>query len=455
MRFLREKLFFGLQRAIGSRAGHVYEQLKAMEAWSRDQLSQWQQERRDKLLDHAVRNVPFYRNMPHLQDARKLTNFPIITKASLSGHYHDLMSDDMQRMYASGKPRGYAWLEVTSGGTTGLPTTVIHDADFRDKDRAARAYEQFLCGFPFGTPHIRLWGSMHDIQKTRSSRQARIMSALSGEVFLNAFQMEDDHIRSYLNIINSGRMDFMIAYVDAVEQIARFARRHQILVRPLTAIMTTGGTLTEDTRNEINDVFHARVHNKYGSRDAGEIACECEHGGLHVLPHILTEVVDENGNSLPTGTTGRLIITFLGNDSFPLIRYDITDMASLSDKPCPCGRPFPLLDRLEGRATDFLFSSTGGFVSPVYIRHVVGVVHGQGKVKRFQLVQSSATDYTLMLQPEAGLHSHDLEQLKQPLLVDLNAVLGEAARIDVQVAEMIPETPGGKFRYIINRYRSS
>lgn len=455
MRILREQLFFGLQRAIGSRAGHEYHRLKTMAFWSHDQLLQWQRTQRDELLGHAVRHVPFYRNNPQLQASRKLANFPVITKDSLAGHYHDLMSDTMRQAYASGKPRGYAWLEVTSGGTTGLPTTVIHDADFRDKDRAARAYEQLLCGFPFGTPHIRLWGSMHDIQKTRASRQARMMSALSGEVLLNAFHMEDDHIRSYLTIINRGRVDFMIAYVDAIQQIARFARRNHVSVRPLTAIMTTGGTLTEDARAEISEVFHARVHNKYGSRDAGEIACECEHGGLHVLPHILAEVVDEKGNAAPAGTTGRLIITFLGNASFPLIRYDITDMASLSDRSCPCGRPFPLLDRLEGRATDFLFSCKGGFVSPVYIRHVVGVVHGKGKIKRFQLVQSSATDFTLALQPETGVNAQDVEPLKPPLLADLRAVLGEAARIDVHVVDSIPETSGGKFRYIINRYHSS
>jgi phenylacetate-CoA ligase len=455
MRILREQLFFGLQRAIGSRAGHEYDLLKTMATWSRDQLLHWQQTQCKELLNHAVRHVPFYRNNPRLQTTRELTNVPIITKSSLSGHYQDLMSDTMRRAYASGKPQGYAWLEVTSGGTTGLPTTVIHDADFRDKDRAARAYEQLLCGFPFGTPHIRLWGSMHDIQKTRASRQARIMSALSGEVLLNAFQMEDDHIRSYLTIINNSRIDFMIAYVDAIQQIARFARRHHISVRPLTAIMTTGGTLTEDARTEIREVFHARVHNKYGSRDAGEIACECAHGGLHVLPHILAEVVDEHGNPAPTGATGRLIITFLGNASFPLIRYDITDMASLSDTSCPCGSPFPMLDRLEGRATDFLFSSAGGFVSPVYIRHVVGVVHGKGKIKRFQLVQSSAVDYSLALLPETGVNAQDLEPLKQPLLTDLKAVLGETARIDMQVVDSIPETSGGKFRYIINRYRTS
>ena len=455
MQKIREITFFALQRMIGSRAGVAYRQLLAMEQWSASRLHEWQDQQLSSLLLHAASQVPFYRNDSDLGTPPQRSRFPIITKTELSGRYRDLMSDDMQRRYASGPARGYDWLEVTSGGTTGVPTTVIHDADFRDKDRASRAYEQYLCGFPFGTPHIRLWGSMHDIQNTKASGKARVMSALSGEILLNAFQMEDERLRDYLRIINESGVDYMLAYVDGVHQLARFVERHGLTVRPMKAIMTTGGTLTEDVRADLVRIFGARVHNKYGSRDAGELGCECEHGGLHILPHILVEVVDEHDRVLPPGEIGRVLITFIGNRSFPLIRFDITDRAALADGPCPCGRPFPRLQRLEGRATDFLFSTTGGFVSPVYIRHIVGVVHGHGKIRRFQFVQDDADRYTLAIEPERGVGAADLEPLRAPLLKDLKAVLGERASIDWSVADRIPETSSGKFRYIINRYRAS
>jgi len=452
MRIAREKIFFGLQRILGSNAGAAYRRLHQQETWSPERFQDWQQQQFNSLARHAIEHCAFYRERFDASSNVSLTNFPIISKAEMTSQFTNLMTDDLREEYKRGPARGYSWLKVTSGGTTGLPTTVIHDADFRDKDRAARLYALHLGGFPFGTPHFRLWGSMNDIQRTTASLQQRVISALANETLLNAFQMDDHRLDEYIRMINESHIDHILAYVDAIHHIAQYAKRKGIRMRPLKSIMTTGGTLTDDVRAELHACFGARIHNKYGSRDAGEIGCDCEHGNMHVLPHMILETVDENGRSLPAGETGRVLVTFLGNMSFPLIRYDITDMAARSDEQCACGRPFPVLKRLEGRSTDFLFSTQGGFVSPVYIRHLIGVVYGPQIIRRFQLVQESAAAYTLTLQPESGVAPRELENLRTPILHDLRSVLGNDATIEFLVSDMIPETSSGKFRYIINRF---
>lgn len=452
MSALHRQIFFALQRAIGSRAGAAYRQMIEMEGWSADQLRCWRDVQIRRLLDASVREIPFYRER-FSRAPERLDELPIITKAELSSHFLALMRDDLRAEYEGRRPRArYGWLTVTSGGTTGLPTTVIHDADFRDLDRAARAYAQYLCGFPIGTPHFRLWGSMEDLRRSKRSLQQRVMAALNRETLLNAFRMEDDRIRAYLTMMNRSRIRHMIAYVDAADHLARFAEREGIAMRPLVSIMTTGGTLTDDTRERLRRVFGARVHNKYGSRDAGELACECEAGGLHVFAanaHI--EILDEKDAPCPPGVVGRVIVTCLSNAAFPILRFDIEDRAAWVDRPCSCGRPFPLLERLEGRATDFLPSATGGFVSPVFIRHVIGVVHGKQSLRRFQLESQGNAQYILRLQPESGVPRAAIEAFREPLLRDLRAVLGETAQIHWEILDDIPESASGKFRYIINR----
>ena len=452
MRALREKTFFALQRALGSHAQAAYRQLLDQETWPRDRFAAWQDAEFQHLAAAAVQDVPFYRERVAPGTHHDLAAFPIITKSELAGNFTALMSDAMRTDYERGPARGYTWVKVTSGGTTGLPTTVIHDADFRDKDRAARLYELHLAGFPFGTPHVRLWGSMHDIQRTRASLQQRVIATLANETLLNAFMMEDAHLRAYLDLLHRSRVQHLLTYADAGYQLARFAWRHGIAVRPLTSIMATGGTLTDAMRTTMAEVFRCRVHNKYGSRDAGELACDCDHGSLHVLPHLIIEIVDEQGRPCPPGVTGRVLVTFLGNPSFPLIRFDITDRAAASAAPCACGRPFPVLERLEGRAVDFLVSTRGGFVSPTYIRHLVGVVHGSEKVRRFQLVQEGPASFTLALQPETGVAADTVATLSDPIRRDLLPVLGDDAHITVSVVDRIAETGTGKFQYVINRH---
>ena len=122
------------------------------------------------------------------------------------------------------------------------------------------------------------------------------------------------------------------------------------------------------------------------------MACECGSGRLHVYSqHTLLEIVDGEGRPVPAGVTGRILVTLLGNRGFPLIRYEIGDVGSLSDVSCPCGLPFPVLQSVEGRALECLTDSRGNFVSPVYVRHLVGVVHNTDNViQRFQLNQLAA-----------------------------------------------------------------
>jgi phenylacetate-CoA ligase len=449
----KRSLFFILQRGIGSRAGNCYREIGKTESWSPERLADWQSNQLLSLINDSAKSVPFYRSY----QGASLSDYPILTKEMMADHFRDLMAPPLLADYFSTvRRKKYGWVEVTSGGTTGTPSTVIHDADFRDQNRAHRIYEYDLCGFPFGTPHHRLWGSMRDIDRSRATPGQRIMSALSGEILLNAFQMEDRHIVAYLESINRSRVNFMVAYVDAAYQLACFAKQHNIPVRPLKHIMSAAGTLTSHVRQTIESVFKAKVHNKYGSRDCGDIACECEHGGFHIFSrNVYVEVVDDQGMPLPSGKTGRLIITLLSNRLFPMIRVDSGDMGSLSDRLCSCGRPFPLLDSVEGRTSDFIRSANGAYISPVLFRHIIGVVHGKNYLRRFQFIQETPNRFTLLLQPETGIDPSIIKRMLPALQADLKAALGSGAQLDIQTTSRIPETEQGKFRYIINRSRAT
>lgn len=452
----RLSTFFVLQRLIGSRADLRYRDFLDMERWDGIRLTAWRDRQISGLLDHAVSAVPYYRSLG-LAAGSSLESFPIVTKELLHEHYHNLMTSALRTEYKAGRcPRRYGWLEVTSGGTTGIPTTVIHDADFRDMDRAARLYEQHLSGFPFGTPHYRLWGSMHDIQRTRASRPQRIMAGLSRETLLNAFQMEDARIATYIDLFRRKPRNHMIAYVDALEQIALHAQNRDIHLPEFRSIMTTGGTLTEDTERLLARAFSARIHNKYGSRDCGELACACEHGNLHILsPNVHIEVLNDQDQPVKRGEAGRVIATFLGNRAFPIIRFDIGDVAIQGGSSCACGRPFPMLERITARTVDQIRNTSGGFITPVYIRHTVGVMHGQRKIRRYQFIQHDCTRYELLIQPEESMDRIEMDEILPGLRADLIQVLGKDAELSIHYQTNIPETSGGKFRHVVNKYRPS
>ncbi len=434
---------------IGSGLRAHYREFLEASRWSPERLSTLHDDRLAALLRHAVEDVPFYRDRAA---APELSAFPILRKEDIHAHFSEMMEPSLLAEYrAEKKPRGYSWVEVKTGGSTGTPTTVIHDCDFRDWGRAGRLYSQWMCGFPIGTPFFMLWGSMRDINEAKDSTQKRVLNSLLQVHPLNAFLMDDARMAEYLRAISESRIDHLMAYVDAAYQLARFQEKIRKPMRPLKTIMACAGTLTDEARTKLGRVFGARVHNKYGSRECADMACECAEGGFHIYATgVHLEIVDDAGQPVPVGTTGRILVTLLQNRRFPLIRYEIGDIGALSSAACKCGSPLPLLERVEGRISEIITAANGAYVSPVFIRHVIGVTHNHGSIERFQFVQTGAATYTLAMQMDAALSAGKFAEMVVPLRGDLEMVLGNGAQLAIERVADIPLGESGKFQYVRN-----
>jgi phenylacetate-CoA ligase len=449
MSFLRQQLWRFGNTLAGSRAWQCYQEFLRLGSGSPETLSELSKRRLERLVAHAVREVPYYRE--HSRSANRLEDFPILTKRAIREHFFELMTPALAAAYPR-RGGGYGWVAVQTGGTSGVPTTVVHGPTFRDYGRAARAYSQTLCGFPPGTPYLRLWGSMKDIQQMGESLVQRAQRWVAGETLLNAFRMDRDRMRGYLDRLSQSRARHLMAYVDCAAELARFARSAGIRVRPLASIMACAGTVTEDVRRLLEDTFGGRVHNNYGSRDCSAMACECSEGGLHIYTnHAVLEVVDDSGAPLPAGASGRILVTLLHNYEFPLIRYEIGDVGALEAKPCRCGLAFPRLARVEGRVQERIRTPAGTYLSPVYVRHLVGVVHNPGLVRRFQLVQETPVEFLLRLELEPGTDDEAYRRVAARLVEGLQSVLGQECRIRLRRESRIEEEASGKFLYVVSR----
>ena len=81
----------------------------------------------------------------------------------------------------------------------------------------------------------------------------------------------------------------------------------------------------------------------------GAVTCPA-HRGMHLREnHVIAEIVDEEGRVLPWGETGELVITTVGTEALPLIRYRTGDITRILPEPCPCGSELLRLDSLHRR----------------------------------------------------------------------------------------------------------
>ncbi len=102
---------------------------------------------------------------------------------------------------------------------------------------------------------------------------------------------------------------------------------------------------------DLEKAWQARVYSSYGATELETAFCECHAGrGGHIHPELtLVEIIDEHGSPLPNGQPGEVVVTPLGVEGFPLLRFRTGDVARLFREPCTCGWQTPRLGPIEGR----------------------------------------------------------------------------------------------------------
>lgn len=110
------------------------------------------------------------------------------------------------------------------------------------------------------------------------------------------------------------------------------------------------GSLTPLGR-ELQEAWGAKVFSNHGATEMETAFSECTAGcGGHVHPELmLAEIIDEEGGVLPSGQPGELVVTPLGVEGLPLVRFRTGDIARLHTAPCACGWLTPRLGAVEGR----------------------------------------------------------------------------------------------------------
>ena len=140
-------------------------------------------------------------------------------------------------------------------------------------------------------------------------------------------------------------------FVGLPADLLRLCRTHPEL-RP-ESVLLTADYISRVAVRDIERTWGCRTHAHYGMTEVGYgLAVQCSCGGGHHVRHadVLVEIVDpRDGSPLPAGEEGEVVVTTLGHEAMPLLRYRTGDRASLEVTPCPCGGLLPRLGRILGR----------------------------------------------------------------------------------------------------------
>ena len=101
----------------------------------------------------------------------------------------------------------------------------------------------------------------------------------------------------------------------------------------------------------ITEQWNVQLFSTYASTEMATAFTECEAGnGVHLQPELMfLEVLDDDGNQVKNGESGEVVVTPLGVEGTPVLRFRTGDVCHYYDEPCSCGRNTPRLGPVIGR----------------------------------------------------------------------------------------------------------
>lgn len=444
-RWLVWNAVFRLQEGL---KGHpTYRILREME--TADRLSPWEMEelraeKLRKLVEYCYAHVPFVRmrmrerglEPSDIREPKDLGRLPIMTKEDVRARRADLRSE------VAGKLRYFS-----TSGSTGSPLTVDLSKQRIASHVACRQRVGRWWGVSVGDPEVALWGpplvpSYRDHLRTMRDR-------LMATRLLSAYEMDDATMSGYLDILESRRWRQMFGYPSAIYLLCRHAAKQGRALRNsgIKVVFVTGEVLFPHQRELISETLGCKVANGYGGRDSGFVAHECPHGGLHVMADTsIVEIVDSDGQPVPPGEPGEIVVTDLYSKEAPFLRYATGDIGVSSGRACPCGRPLPLLDRLEGRALDVVYAPDGRKIPGLALNPVLWKVDG---IEQIRVYQKRVDCFHVQVVRNEQYQAACEERIRSGWSEILRAPLD----VTFEYLPKLSSEPSGKSRFIISEVR--
>ncbi len=422
------------------------------ETMERDELLELQFKRLQMSLRWAVAHVPFYREEweraglkpQDIRSVEDLPKIPFTTKEAFKQAYpYGLFAVPLERVVRVHSSTGTTSRPTVVGYTRGdlntwaeLCARVVIAGGARPQDVAQVAF-----GYGLQTGAFGLHAGLERIG-------AMVIPASTGNTRRQLTIMRD-YATTVLVCTPSYAMFISEAAVDMGFDISQLSLRVGLF---------GAEPWTNKVRDELDRRLGLSSSDNYGLSEVmgPGISGECEtKDGLHIAEdHFLVEVVDpETGEVLPEGKEGELVFTSLTKEAVPVLRYRTGDLASVTLRPCACGRTFARHTKVYAR-TDDMIIVRGVNVFPSQVEEVLMEV--EGVEPHFQVVldkKGSLDEMVVQIEVEPSFFPDAMRRLvefERHVEDRLQEELGVRARVKLVEPKSLPRHTG-KARRVIDR----
>jgi phenylacetate-CoA ligase len=403
-----------------------YEKCRSL---SVEEIQREQQRKLADFLKHATTNSPWY--APYKGMA--LEDFPILEKKEVI--------ENLDRIATIRENQAIVCL---TGGTTGSSMKVLYSP--RDMQERFALIDTFRETYGYRLGMKTAWFSgKHLLQERDLSRGTFYRDDYINRIrFFSTFHISHRNFDAYWKAFTDFAPEYIVGIPACVDDLCRMAIERNLQFKGrVKAFFSTAETVLDIQRENLKKVFGCPLIDQYASSEGAPFILQCPHGSLHIHPLSgIFEVVDEY---MRPAREGEILVTSFTTYGTPLIRYRINDRIKLApdDFRCRCGSCFPVVEYIDGRATEFVVSVDG---VRIFIGNICNSTKGVEGIHCFQISQQSREE--IIVKMVCSRKFDVIQELK--FKNALRQRLGEDMSIIIEKVPEIPKERSGKFRILKN-----
>lgn len=423
-----------------SRYGKTYynyrEFLKKFDKFPLENKKEIQTSEMIKLVKYVYEKSPFYQRLYKNIDINTIINIsdleklPIVTKEMLRENINDVITVSESES-----------VESHTGGTTGKSLTVRFTKDDMMKRMAMLDHFKARVGFEHLAMKRATFNGKHIIPPGQKSKIYWRYNHACKQMIYSSFDITEENMKYYIESLNKFKPDAIDGFFMSMVDLASYIERHnvELTFKPI-AIFPTSETLTETGRKLLERVFQCNVYDQYASSEGAPFVTECKKQKLHM--ELSSGVFEHYQND-----NDEVLVTSFTTYGTPLIRYQIGDSMIFGDdsSTCSCFNESPIVDSIQGRKLDFLYTAEGGKINGGNAANLFKNI--PNAIIRAQLVQNKMDEVTILLEIDKKLYQSKYDKIIED---EFNHIFGEKTAVVIKHVSEISRETSGKFRLIKN-----
>ncbi len=382
-----------------------------------------------KMIEEAYK-IPFYRRRfdeagitpADIRTREDLTKLPVLTKEE----YRQWMLEEID------KEENRACMIMQTSGSSGKPLEVLNTPFEYAKDVANILRSWLVCGAnPFWLKTIT---EADDSSETVGYKTFIQKLGILRREIIN----ENDDEQNIINFINEYKPNILRMYKSELVRVGIYAKKKHIKMHKPDYYVVLGENVDEVSERVLREMYGKGLINLYGCVEAGGIAVRRPGNNYYEVfeDAVALNIYDEN-NKL--SDKGRVIMSTLYKNKFPLINYDLKDMAEVEKTDRGL-----VIKEILGRTDDDVVYSDGTSTGWIRLWHIACE---QQDLLQIHMIQKSYSSIVIQLVKDDA-SSKSEKQIEEELTKELNTEFKGRLEIEYQWLDTIPTDENGKTKLI-------